>query len=475
MKDSNKVLSYNPLVSIIIPVYNGDNYLKEAIDSAINQTYKNIEIIVVNDGSIDETEKIALSYGNKIRYFKKENGGVSTALNFALKEMKGEYFSWLSHDDIYYPTKIADAINLLNEVNDENVIIFSDYEYIDENSKLIRSVKLNHNLILEKPKYIFVHGLINGLSLLIPKTAFDDFGDFDVNMKAAQDYYKWYEFSKKYKYVHLEKILVQTRVHSKQSTGHSLEYFSESDQVRIMFVEDLTKEDILSLEKTEMIFFEKLFDKFKDSKYFGYKKYLFDKITEMKNNAIEKMKQSKIAVIDFSKNHKNNSMINEQSLKNIEILDKLVNQDFDYVTFVNKKDVFDKNKIELQILNLILYENDINICKYSYKEKEIIINSDKLSFNKKSIINFVDLPLSSVVIGHKLIPEKIEKPSDIYITMLNYLKNNDIMVMDQYLFVTNKKVSIFHRLIRINKIKKILNMNLFVLYFLKNIKRKLNI
>ena len=81
-----------PKVSIVIPVFNGENYLHEAIDSALAQTYKNCEIIVVNDGSTDNTEAIAKSYGNKIRYFRKENGGGSSALNLGIDNMEGEDF-----------------------------------------------------------------------------------------------------------------------------------------------------------------------------------------------------------------------------------------------------------------------------------------------------------------------------------------------------------------------------------------------
>ena len=92
-----------PKVTIVIPVYKGKKYMRKAIDSAIAQTYENLEILVINDGSPDDgaTDTIAKSYGDKIRYIYKENGGVSTVLNLALKEMKGEYFSWLSHDDVY--------------------------------------------------------------------------------------------------------------------------------------------------------------------------------------------------------------------------------------------------------------------------------------------------------------------------------------------------------------------------------------
>ena len=110
---------FNPLVSIVIPVYNGANFLAEAIDSALAQTYRNLEVIVVNDGSTDggATERIACSYGDKIRYFSKPNGGVSSALNLGIEKMKGEYFSWLSHDDLYAPDKIENQVNQYGSSN----------------------------------------------------------------------------------------------------------------------------------------------------------------------------------------------------------------------------------------------------------------------------------------------------------------------------------------------------------------------
>lgn len=131
---------YRPLVSIIIPVYNGGNYLKLAIESALAQTYKNIEVLVINDGSTDnDTRKIALSYGDKIRYFEKENGGVSSALNYGITLMNGEWFSWLSHDDEYFPDKIEKQIKLVRTINESDVdrtLIYSSFVLIDSNGRM---------------------------------------------------------------------------------------------------------------------------------------------------------------------------------------------------------------------------------------------------------------------------------------------------------------------------------------------------
>ena len=119
----------NGKVSIIMPVYNGENYMREAIDSALAQTYENTEIIVVNDGSTDRTEEIAKSYGDRIVYVSKENGGSSSALNAGIKKMTGDFFSWLSHDDLYLPERTEELMKAWS--GDENEAVICGEKLID--------------------------------------------------------------------------------------------------------------------------------------------------------------------------------------------------------------------------------------------------------------------------------------------------------------------------------------------------------
>lgn len=194
--------TYEPLVSIIIPVYNGANYMRQAIDSALAQTYENIEIIVVNDGSTDdgETEQIALSYGERIRYYKKENGGCASALNYGISKMKGDWFSWLSHDDLYMPDKVKSQINAIrnNRLDTRHTVICCGTQVIDENGDPAPHINEDQaGFVCANKMAEFMLGghALNGCALLIPKAALDEMGPFNTEYVYILDIMYWINLS----------------------------------------------------------------------------------------------------------------------------------------------------------------------------------------------------------------------------------------------------------------------------------------
>ena len=225
-----------PKVSIVIPVYNGANYLNHAIDCALSQSYRNIEVIVVNDGSKDggETEKIALSYGDKIRYFSKENGGVSSALNYGISQMSGEYFSWLSHDDGYGPDKISSQIEILRRTPgaDERTVAYTWGHYMDRDGEFLKPFPR----FLETEKLysgiavvgrILHHRILNGCCMLIPKIVFQEVGTFHEGLRYSQDALMWYLlFLHEYSLVFDGKDNVTMRIHDGQVTRSRNDLFA---------------------------------------------------------------------------------------------------------------------------------------------------------------------------------------------------------------------------------------------------------
>lgn len=181
----------NPLVSIVIPVYNGSNYLAEAINSALAQTYKNCEVVIVNDGSQDhgKTRRIALSYGDKIRYFEKENGGVSTALNLGIREMKGDYFSWLSHDDLYLPQRVELQLKQMRKYPEAKVS-FCNTIIFRKHSPQIYGKRFSEGEVRSdciKGALFCFKRWIYACSLLIHRTCFDVIGGFNEELRMSQD------------------------------------------------------------------------------------------------------------------------------------------------------------------------------------------------------------------------------------------------------------------------------------------------
>ncbi len=260
---------FNPLVSIIVPVYNGSNYLREALDSALAQTYKNLEIIVVNDGSTDDTESIALSYGDKIRYFRKENGGTSTALNLGIKNMRGEYFSWLSHDDLYYPNKIERNVEELAKLTDKNTIIISDVDGMTDHTRTFSSALYQEHRDAYPSRnsfwlYPVVYNKTHGCTHLISKKVFETVGLFDVNERVAHDFEFYYRAFAKFPHKYINEPLVTARDSSNRQGKRShargnIEY----SLLYIDILEHLSDEDILRIAPTLEEFYN-------DMEYFFY-------------------------------------------------------------------------------------------------------------------------------------------------------------------------------------------------------------
>src|SRR5690242_6106612 len=95
------------LISCIIPVYNGERYIKESIDSVLAQTYGTLELIVVDDGSIDGTAEVVTHYGERLRYVRQANGGTAAACNHGLSLAQGEFMAFQAADDVWHPEKLA--------------------------------------------------------------------------------------------------------------------------------------------------------------------------------------------------------------------------------------------------------------------------------------------------------------------------------------------------------------------------------
>lgn len=248
-------MSFLPKVSIVIPVYNGSDYLSEAIDSALLQTYPEIEIIVVNDGSDDgdATEQIALTYGEKIRYFSKENGGVASALNFGIGKMTGDYFSWLSHDDLYYQDKIEAQIQLLAKHVNERVIAYGDFSVFSDDINKTRAVHLPEVSQEAFRYFLTIDSSLHGCTLLIPKMAFVECGLFREDLRTTQDYELWFRMCEKYRFVHVPKLLVKARHHAAQGSIKMKKIaLAECNTLQSYFISRLSADEVIAASGKEV-------------------------------------------------------------------------------------------------------------------------------------------------------------------------------------------------------------------------------
>jgi glycosyltransferase involved in cell wall biosynthesis len=213
-----------PTVTAVIPAYNYGCFLSEAIDSVLSQTYLVHEVIVVDDGSTDNTPEVAGRYGDRIHLIRTANQGVSAARNAAIAVSKGDLIALLDADDRWLPAKIERQVAAFD--GDPTIgMVHSGARIFDSNTNATLCE------ILPETKIDF-HDMLtwNGISLpsaVVPRKVFQEVGVFDVNHRGAADWEMWIRIAAKYRLVSCREVLVDYRIHGNNMSNRVLEHYQD--------------------------------------------------------------------------------------------------------------------------------------------------------------------------------------------------------------------------------------------------------
>ncbi len=206
-----------PLVSVIVPLFNSERYLQETIAGVLAQTFRDFEIILMDDGSKDSTAKIVRSFNDpRIRYFYKENEGLSETRNKAIRESKGELIAFLDHDDVWLEEKLAKEVALLTG-NDALGLVYSDaYILFNDKTSGVTYFKRSNpkkGMILKDLLFDSVN-FIPLPTVLMKRKVFDEVGDFNKDFKIGEEYELFLRVAEKYEFDYVDEPLAKYRIHN---------------------------------------------------------------------------------------------------------------------------------------------------------------------------------------------------------------------------------------------------------------------
>ncbi|BCB03440.1 glycosyl transferase family 2 [Bacillus sp. KH172YL63] len=202
-------------VSIIIPFYNCP-YVDRAIKSALNQTYQQVEVILVDDGSTEHFEKIK-PFKDRIKYIRKANGGTASALNTGLRHATGTYFAWLSSDDMFTVGKIERQLTYMQAIRSK--VSYTAFKVIDEKDKVINEI---HSRRMTKNMFrnvLLKACPVNGCTVMAEIDLIKQAGWFDESLKYTQDYEMWCRLMLHTRMDYLDEALVLYRVHPQMGSA----------------------------------------------------------------------------------------------------------------------------------------------------------------------------------------------------------------------------------------------------------------
>ena len=207
-----------PVVSVIVPTYKGTEFLREAIDSILAQTYPAVEPVIINDGSPDNTAEVLAEYGDRIVAITQQNAGTASARNRGLKEITGDYVAFLDHDDLWHPDKLEKQMALFNQFPEAGMV-YCGRQFFDHYTRKITS---EHPAEAE----LNVHQLLSMQAIalqavVIKKSIIDELGGFDTGISGADDWELTIRIAAKYRVLGVPECLVDIRGHEGQQSINS--------------------------------------------------------------------------------------------------------------------------------------------------------------------------------------------------------------------------------------------------------------
>jgi glycosyltransferase involved in cell wall biosynthesis len=212
-----------PLVSAVVPVYNGARYLRQALDSALAQTYQPLQVVVVDDGSTDASPDIIASYGARVLSIRQANAGVAQARNTGLRAACGELIAFLDQDDWWLPEKVARQVERFQADPDLGLVHTGILQYSESAGQVVEGVyDTGPSPLLTGPCYdrlLLGNGVYNS-SVMIRKAALARSGLFDPGIpgNTCQDYDLWLRIARHYPFAYVAEPLAALRLHPEQGT-----------------------------------------------------------------------------------------------------------------------------------------------------------------------------------------------------------------------------------------------------------------
>jgi len=202
------------LVSVIVPVFNRQDYVAETIESIVKQTYSNIEIIIINDGSTDDSEKIIRSFDAKypdtINLINQQNQGQVKARNNGLKVARGEFIAFLDSDDVWLLDKVEKQICLFkNKIG----LVYSGVQYIDALGKEIGDEQCDQDIRGSVYEKLIVKNRMTGGTVIVKSEALEKVGLFDETLEAAENWDLWIRVTQFYEVDFVDEALLKYRKH----------------------------------------------------------------------------------------------------------------------------------------------------------------------------------------------------------------------------------------------------------------------